>query len=226
MPKLAKNERVPEITPAQGTQRRRVGLLLGCVQREFFPQVNAATARVLAAEGCEVIAPKEQPCCGALMVHAGEEDGALALARKTIEAFERANVDTDRHQRRGLRLKCEGIRPSASRRSQLRRSRQSLRRKMQGHHRSSNRTAAARHKKSPAHARRVPRLLSPAARARRPLSTPPIALARFPASSSLKSLKAPSAAAPQASTISSSPTPPTPSAIAKPNSYPLLTPTP
>jgi glycolate oxidase iron-sulfur subunit len=94
MPKLAQNERVPEITPAQGTQRRRVGLLLGCVQREFFPQVNAATARVLAAEGCEVVAPQDQPCCGALMVHAGEEEGALALARKTIDIFERANVDT------------------------------------------------------------------------------------------------------------------------------------
>jgi glycolate oxidase iron-sulfur subunit len=94
MPTLAKNEHVPEITPAQGTQRRRVGLLLGCVQREFFPQVNAATARVLAAEGCEVVAPQDQPCCGALMVHAGEEDGALALARKTIDVFERANVET------------------------------------------------------------------------------------------------------------------------------------
>jgi glycolate oxidase iron-sulfur subunit len=94
MPQLGKNERVPEITPAQGTQRRRVGLLLGCVQREFFPQVNAATARVLAAEGCEVVAPQDQPCCGALMVHAGEETGALELARKTIEAFKRANVDT------------------------------------------------------------------------------------------------------------------------------------
>ena len=94
MPQLGKNERVPEITPAQGTQRRRVGLLLGCVQREFFPQVNAATARVLAAEGCEVVAPQDQPCCGALMVHAGEETGALELARKTIDAFERANVET------------------------------------------------------------------------------------------------------------------------------------
>jgi glycolate oxidase iron-sulfur subunit len=94
MPKLGPNEPVPEIMPAQGAQRRRVGLLLGCVQREFFPQVNAATARVLAAEGCEVVAPHEQPCCGALMVHAGEEEGALALARKTIDAFERASVDT------------------------------------------------------------------------------------------------------------------------------------
>ena len=94
MPRLGKNEQVAEITPPQGAKRKRVGLLLGCVQREFFPQVNAATARVLAAEGCEVLAPREQPCCGALMVHAGEETGALALARKTIEVFERANVDT------------------------------------------------------------------------------------------------------------------------------------
>jgi glycolate oxidase iron-sulfur subunit len=94
MPKLGQKEEVLEITSAQGTQRRRIGLLLGCVQREFFPEVNAATARVLAAEGCEVVAPKDQPCCGALMVHAGEEDGALALARKTIDVFERAKVDT------------------------------------------------------------------------------------------------------------------------------------
>jgi len=93
MPALGKNERVPEVTPAQGLQRKRVGLLLGCVQREFFPQVNAATARVLAAEGCEVVAPQEQPCCGALMVHAGEESGAVALAKKTIDVFERANVE-------------------------------------------------------------------------------------------------------------------------------------
>jgi glycolate oxidase iron-sulfur subunit len=94
MPKLGQSERVSKVTPAQGAQRRRVGLILGCVQREFFPQVNAATARVLAAEGCEVVAPKDQPCCGALMVHAGEENGALALARRTIDVFERANVDT------------------------------------------------------------------------------------------------------------------------------------
>jgi glycolate oxidase iron-sulfur subunit len=94
MPKLEKNEHVLAVTPAQGAKRRRVGLLLGCVQREFFPQVNAATARVLAAEGCEVVAPPDQPCCGALMVHAGEAEGALTLARKSIDAFERANVDT------------------------------------------------------------------------------------------------------------------------------------
>ncbi len=93
MPNLRKKEQVAELTPAQGEKRKRVGLLLGCVQREFFPQVNAASVRVLAAEGCEVVAPQAQPCCGALMVHAGEEEGALALARKTIDIFERANVD-------------------------------------------------------------------------------------------------------------------------------------
>jgi glycolate oxidase iron-sulfur subunit len=94
MPQLGASEFIPSVTPAQGSQRRRVGLLLGCVQREFFPQVNAATVRVLAAEGCEVVAPQDQPCCGALLVHAGEEASAIVLARKTIDAFESANVDT------------------------------------------------------------------------------------------------------------------------------------
>jgi glycolate oxidase iron-sulfur subunit len=93
LPRLPKTERIAEVTPAQGKKRVRVGLLLGCVQREFFPNVNAATARVLSAEGCEVVAPEFQPCCGALMVHAGEEEAALQLARRTIDAFERANVD-------------------------------------------------------------------------------------------------------------------------------------
>ena len=94
MPQLGASEFIPSVTPAQSSQRRRVGLLLGCVQREFFPQVNAATVRVLAAEGCEVVAPQDQPCCGALLVHAGEEASAVLLARKTIDAFESANVDT------------------------------------------------------------------------------------------------------------------------------------
>jgi glycolate oxidase iron-sulfur subunit len=93
LPKFGPKEPVAEITPAEGAKRRRVGLLLGCVQREFFPQVNAATARVLAAEGCEVVAPQAQPCCGALLVHAGEEAAAVELAKKTIDAFERADVD-------------------------------------------------------------------------------------------------------------------------------------
>jgi glycolate oxidase iron-sulfur subunit len=79
---------------AQAPQRRRVGMLTGCVQSVFFAHVNAATARVLAAEGCEVITPQGQPCCGALMVHSGLEEQAAAMARRMIELFERAEVET------------------------------------------------------------------------------------------------------------------------------------
>ncbi len=86
--------RLPHVLPAQGQTRRRVGLLLGCVQRVFFGDVNGATARVLAAEGCEVVMPPSQGCCGALMVHAGQEQHALDYARRTIDVFEQANVDT------------------------------------------------------------------------------------------------------------------------------------
>ncbi|HET6928743.1 MAG TPA: glycolate oxidase subunit GlcF [Candidatus Acidoferrum sp.] len=94
LPTASPIEPVAAITPALGEKRKRVGLLLGCVQRTFFSHVNAATVRVLAAEGCEVVAPPEQTCCGALFVHAGEEKRAQELAHKTIEAFEKANVDT------------------------------------------------------------------------------------------------------------------------------------
>jgi len=79
---------------AATTPRRRVGLLTGCVQQVFFSHVNAATARVLAAEGCEVITPPNQPCCGALMVHSGLEDEAAQMARRIIALFEQASVDT------------------------------------------------------------------------------------------------------------------------------------
>jgi len=93
MPKIGAREEIAAVTPALGQQRKRVGLLLGCVQREFLPEINAATVRVLSAEGCEVIAPPDQPCCGALMVHAGEEAPALDLARRVIDIFEQANAD-------------------------------------------------------------------------------------------------------------------------------------
>jgi glycolate oxidase iron-sulfur subunit len=80
--------RLPETSPAQGQCRARVGMLLGCVQRVFFDDVNQATARVLAAEGFEVFAPRSVRCCGALMLHSGAEAEALELAKKMIEAFE------------------------------------------------------------------------------------------------------------------------------------------
>ena len=87
---------VPVRTPAAGARRLTVGLLTGCVQRLVFPRVNTATVNVLAAEGCDVVAPAEQGCCGALALHAGRLDEARAFARRTIEVFERAGVEPSR----------------------------------------------------------------------------------------------------------------------------------
>jgi glycolate oxidase iron-sulfur subunit len=84
---------VPERTPAIGARRLTVGLLTGCVQRLVFPRVNDATVNVLAAEGCDVVAPADQGCCGALALHAGRLEDARAFARRTIAAFERAGVE-------------------------------------------------------------------------------------------------------------------------------------
>ena len=84
---------VRERTPPVGARRMTVGLLTGCVQRLVFASVNEATIRVLAAEGCEVVAPAAQGCCGALALHAGRLDDARCFARDTIATFERAGVD-------------------------------------------------------------------------------------------------------------------------------------
>jgi glycolate oxidase iron-sulfur subunit len=85
--------RVPERTEAAGPARLNVALLSGCVQRLVFDDVNRATVRVLAAEGCTVQAPAAQGCCGALPLHAGEIDQARTLARRNIEVFEAAGVE-------------------------------------------------------------------------------------------------------------------------------------
>jgi glycolate oxidase iron-sulfur subunit len=84
-------ERVPALTPAAGEARGRVGMLLGCVQQVVFADVNAATARVLAAEGLEVAAPP-QGCCGALSAHSGRLDESRAFTRRLHESL--AGVET------------------------------------------------------------------------------------------------------------------------------------
>ncbi len=84
---------IPDVIPAQGETRYRVGMILGCVQRLFFSDVNEATARVLSANGCEVIVPKSQGCCAALPHHQGQEEQAKALARQMIDSFEETGVD-------------------------------------------------------------------------------------------------------------------------------------
>jgi glycolate dehydrogenase iron-sulfur subunit len=85
--------RLPGRVPALGERRAVVGMLTGCVQQVFFPDVNAATARVLAAEGCDVIIPAEQGCCGALSLHSGRASEAAEFARRAIAVFEHAGVD-------------------------------------------------------------------------------------------------------------------------------------
>jgi glycolate oxidase iron-sulfur subunit len=93
-PQLRRAGRPPQRVPAYGEKRARVGMLVGCVQSAFFPQVNAATARVLAAEGCEVvILPERQGCCGALSVHNGREAEAQDLARAMVDTFDLIDMD-------------------------------------------------------------------------------------------------------------------------------------
>ena len=78
----------PVVSPAIGTKRGRVGLVLGCVQRVFDPEVNAATIRVLTANGFEVIIPPQQGCCGAASHHQGETELTKAFASELIDAFD------------------------------------------------------------------------------------------------------------------------------------------
>ena len=84
----------PTFARARKAKRRRVGLLTGCIQRVFFNNVNAATIRVLLAEGCDVVVPPTQGCCGALSIHAGREEEGLNYARRLIDTFEAWGVDT------------------------------------------------------------------------------------------------------------------------------------
>jgi len=96
MPRVALRQltdRLPARQPATGPARARVALLPGCVQRVYFPEVNQATLRVLAAEGCEVVVPRVG-CCGALSLHAGRDDEARRFARAAIAALEATGADT------------------------------------------------------------------------------------------------------------------------------------
>ena len=83
----------PQIVSARGERRARVALLRGCVMGSVFAPTNAATARVLARNGVEVLVPNDQTCCGALHAHAGERERARALARRNIAAFDRRGID-------------------------------------------------------------------------------------------------------------------------------------
>jgi glycolate oxidase iron-sulfur subunit len=83
----------PETVPAIGERRARVAVLNGCVMPLLFGDVNEATVRVLQRNGCEVVFPKEQICCGALNTHNGETTAAKEMARRDIDVFLEAGVD-------------------------------------------------------------------------------------------------------------------------------------
>ena len=90
LPRLpASGPGLPELIPATGPRRGRAGLLTGCVQRFFYPEVNRDTARLLAAAGYDVVVPREQPCCGALHLHSGRLAEFRQMARDLMAVFAR-----------------------------------------------------------------------------------------------------------------------------------------
>lgn len=92
-PTRASVGRLPEVSPAIGERRCRVGILAGCVMRVLFHGTNEATVRVLQRNGCEVVAPRAAGCCGALHLHSGYMTDAKQLARKFVEAFRSVEMD-------------------------------------------------------------------------------------------------------------------------------------
>jgi glycolate oxidase iron-sulfur subunit len=81
------------VVPAIGARRARVGMLSGCVMSVLFTEINEATLAVLRRNGCDVVLPKRQVCCGALNVHNGETTAARKMARHNIDAFLAADPD-------------------------------------------------------------------------------------------------------------------------------------
>lgn len=82
-----------KVMKAEGKAALKIGMFTGCIMDVMFFETNQATARLLTKAGCEVVFVENQVCCGALHAHAGEKDGAVELAKRNMEAFERAGVD-------------------------------------------------------------------------------------------------------------------------------------
>lgn len=93
LPSGADRRPLPPLVPAASPRRARVALLTGCVQSIVFGPHNRATARVLARNGCDVMAPPTQGCCGALNAHGGDHARAVSMAKHTIEVFEREEAE-------------------------------------------------------------------------------------------------------------------------------------
>jgi len=93
LPRTPLRRALPEVTPAVGERRYRVGFFLGCVMSLVFAKTSARTVRILSENGCEVVLPKAQKCCGAPHAGEGDVDTLKRLARHNVELFERYSVD-------------------------------------------------------------------------------------------------------------------------------------
>lgn len=85
--KMQTSRPLPEFVPAEGKRRARVALLSGCVQQVIDAEINWATIRVLSRNGVDVVIPRDQNCCGAILMHAGDYDGARELAAHNLDVF-------------------------------------------------------------------------------------------------------------------------------------------
>ncbi len=87
------SDTLPEILPAYGQQRMKVGMLTGCIMDVAYGDVNEATVELLRRHGCDVVTPRGQACCGSLTAHNGDMESARGMARRIVETFSRVNVD-------------------------------------------------------------------------------------------------------------------------------------
>jgi glycolate oxidase iron-sulfur subunit len=92
-PPRPREREFPPVLPAKGRRRARVGLFTGCVADVMFRHVHWATARVLQENGCDVVIPRQQACCGAIYYHAGSSEPARQLADMNVDAFNRTDLD-------------------------------------------------------------------------------------------------------------------------------------
>jgi glycolate oxidase iron-sulfur subunit len=94
LPRLAKSDPpLPRVLPAKGTRRARVALFSGCIGDVLFRSTNWATARVLQENGCEVLVPQDQVCCGAIHFHSGNAEPARQFADQNVSSFAAQDVD-------------------------------------------------------------------------------------------------------------------------------------
>ena len=107
--------RLDETFPAEGERTRRVAFLAGCIANVSFARLNEATVRVLQSNGCEVVVPEGQGCCGALHLHAGLRERGAQTGPSQYRCDSGRRFRRHHHQRGGMRVDAEGIRRVARR---------------------------------------------------------------------------------------------------------------